>query len=175
MRGPFSKTRDRELHPVTGTPIDGPVRDRTVLESVVAALSLLTQADRIKFVLAAVVSMSLGVLDLIGVALIGLVGAVAVSGIDPSSMPASLESLITRLGLEGFTSSQLVGLISAVAVVLLLCKTMAQAVLTRRMFSFLANRQADVAARLARTILSRQLLDVQRWSTSEVLYALTSG
>jgi ABC-type multidrug transport system fused ATPase/permease subunit len=43
------------------------------------------------------------------------------------------------------------------------------------MFRFLANRQADVSARLARKILSRPLLEVQRWSTSEVLYALTGG
>lgn len=163
------------LDPVTGTPVDGPRRDRTVVESVRAALSLLTPRDRRLFILASVVSMSLGLLDLVGVALIGLVGAIAVSGLDPDSLPAPIQSAIDTLGLGGLSASQLVGLVAGVAVLLLLTKTLAQALLTRRMYRFLANRQADVSARMARTILSRQLLDVQRWSTSEVLYALTSG
>lgn len=163
------------LDPVTGIPLSEPRRDRNVLESVRASLSLLTRRDRRLFIVAALASMSLGILDLIGVALIGLVGAVAVSGIDPSSLPPQLETVLTALGLEDLTASQQVGIIASAAVVLLLTKTIISAVLTRKMFSFLANRQADVSARLARVVLSRQLLDVQRWSTSEVLYALTSG
>ena len=164
-----------ELDPVTGTPAEGPRRDRTILESVKASLALLTRRDRRLFVVASLVSMSLGILDLIGVALIGLVGAVAVSGINKDAMPTQLQGALDAVGLGDLTASQLVGVISLAAVLLLLLKTLSQALLTRRMFRFLANRQADVAARLARAILSRQLLDVQRWSTSEVLYALTSG
>jgi ABC-type multidrug transport system fused ATPase/permease subunit len=164
-----------ELDPVTGTPVSGPRRDRTVIESVRASLSLLTRRDRRRFVLASLVSMSLGLLDLVGIALFGVVGAIAVSGIDPSSLPEPIAKALDALGLGDLTASQLMGLVSAVAVVLLLVKTGLSAWLTRRMFHFLANRQADVSARLARTILSRQLLDVQRWSTSEVLYALTGG
>ncbi len=164
-----------DIDPVTGTPVSGPKRDRTIVESVRASIRLLTKRDRRRFALACAVSMSLGFLDLAGVVLIGLVGAVAVSGLDPNSMPEQLESALDFVGLGDLTASQLVGLIAGVAVVLLLFKTLMQAILTRRMYRFLANRQADVAARLARTILSRQLLEVQRWSTSEVLYALTGG
>jgi ABC-type multidrug transport system fused ATPase/permease subunit len=157
-----------DIDPVTGTPASGPKRDRTIVESVRASIRLLTKRDRRRFALACAVSMSLGFLDLAGVVLIGLVGAVAVSGLDPNSMPEQLESALDFVGLGDLTASQLVGLIAGVAVVLLLFKTLMQAILTRRMYRFLANRQADVAARLARTILSRQLLEVQRWSTSEV-------
>jgi len=163
------------IDPVTGTAIDGPRRDRTILESVRASLRLLTKRDRRRFVLASIVSMSLGFLDLAGVVLIGLVGAIAVSGLDPSSMPEQIENALNALGLGDLTASQLIGIVAGAAVVLLLFKTLMQAILTRRMYRFLANRQADVAARLARTILSRQLLEVQRWSTSEVLYSLTGG
>lgn len=164
-----------DVDPVTGTSATGPRRDRNVIESVRASLSLLTRRDRRRFVLASLVSMSLGFLDLIGIALFGVVGAIAVSGIDPSSLPEPIANGLDTLGLGDLSASQLMGLVSAVAVVLLLVKTGLSAWLTRRMFHFLANRQADVSARLARTILSRQLLDVQRWSTSEVLYALTGG
>lgn len=164
-----------ELDPVTGVPLSKGRRDRNILESVRAALSLLTKRDRRLFGLASLASMSLGALDLIGVALIGMVGAVAVSGIDPSSLPPLVTNILDFFGLENLTASQLVGVFAGAAVILLLFKTLVSALLTRRMFRFLANRQADVAARLAQTILSKQLLDVQKWSTAEVLYALTGG
>jgi ABC-type multidrug transport system fused ATPase/permease subunit len=47
--------------------------------------------------------------------------------------------------------------------------------LTRRVLRFLANRQAMVSARLAAGILSRPLLQVQRRSSQEIAYALTTG
>jgi ATP-binding cassette, subfamily B, bacterial PglK len=163
------------IDPVTGVPIEEGRRDRTVRESIRAALTLLTKRDRRLFLGATALSMGLGILDLIGVALLGLVGAIAVSGIDPNALPEQVDTFLTSLGLGDLTASQLVGLVAAVAVLLLLTKTVAQAFLTRRMYRFLANRQADVSARLARTMLSQPLLRVQRWSTSEVMYALTSG
>ena len=164
-----------ELDPVTGTRMSETPRDRTILESVRASLVLLTKRDRRLFGLATIAQMLLSILDLAGIILIGAIGAVAISGIDPNALPDSLLVWKQRFGLESLTASQLIGLLAAIAVVLLLTKTLLSALITRRMFRFLANRQADVSARLARKILSRPLLEVQRWSTSEVLYALTGG
>lgn len=163
------------VNPVTGLAAEGPYRDRTILESVRAALQLLTSRDRRLFGIAAIGQMLLSLLDLVGVALIGAMGAVAVSGFDPGSLPPAFSEWRDRLGLGGFTVSQLIGILAGVAVLLFLLKTLLSAYITRRMFRFLANRQADVSARLAQAILGRPLLEVQRWSTSEVLYATTSG
>ena len=164
-----------ELDPVTGTRVSENPRDRTLLESVRASLALLTKRDRRLFGLATLAQMLLSILDLAGIVLIGAIGAVAISGIDPNALPDSLLNWKERFGLASLTASQLIGLLATIAVVLLLTKTLLSALITRRMFRFLANRQADVSARLARKILSRPLLEVQRWSTSEVLYALTGG
>jgi ATP-binding cassette, subfamily B, bacterial PglK len=164
-----------EFDPVTGTRVSDTPRDRTLIESVRASFALLTKRDRRLFGLATIAQMLLSILDLAGILLIGAIGAVAISGIDPNALPASLLDWKERFGLESLTSSQLIGLLAASAVVLLLTKTLLSALITRRMFRFLANRQADVSARLARKILSRPILEVQRWSTSEVLYALTGG
>lgn len=160
------------IDPVTGLPENGPRRDRTIVESVRASLQLLTNKDRRKFMLASAAQMTLSLLDLAGVALIGAIGAVAVSGFSPTSLPGPVQDLRDSTGL---TASQLIGVLAASAVVLLVTKTVLSAFITRKMFRFLAYRQADVAARLARSLLARPLLEVQRWSTSEVLYALTGG
>jgi ATP-binding cassette, subfamily B, bacterial PglK len=164
-----------EFDPVTGTRVGENPRDRTLIESVRASFALLTKRDRRLFGLATLAQMLLSLLDLAGILLIGAIGAVAISGIDPNALPASLLDWKERFGLGSLTASQLIGLLATIAVVLLLTKTLLSALITRRMLRFLANRQADVSARLARKILSRPLLEVQRWSTSEVLYALTGG
>jgi len=163
------------VDPVTGLPAEQSRRDRTIIESVRAALGLLTSRDRRLFGVAALGQMLLSLLDLAGVALIGAIGAVAVSGIDPGSLPPALSEWRTRLGLDDFSASQLIGILAVTAVLLFLLKTLLSAFITRRMFRFLANRQADVSARLTQAILGRPLLEVQRWSTAEVLYATTGG
>lgn len=149
--------------------------DKSVKDSVTAALHLLTKRDRRRLLLASGVQTSLGLLDLLGVALLGLVGAIAVSGLDPDSLPSWAQELFDSVGLGDATASQLAGIVAATAAALFLAKTGLSAFLTRRILTFLANRQADVSARLARDLLSRQLLDVQRWPTAQVIYALTGG
>ena len=139
------------------------------------SLVLLPTAERRKLLLVAVVQMSLGILDLLGIALIGLVATAAVSGVQETEWPSWMQGPLDQLGLGGLTNSQLVGVLGALAVMALVLKTGASAYLTRRVIIFLARQQADVSARLARELLVRPLITVQRWSTAQVLYALTAG
>jgi len=126
-------------------------------------------------VLASALQISLGLLDLLGILLVGLLAAAAVSGTGLGSLPTGVENLLGRIGLGGLTATQLAVIFAVSAVVVLVGKTIVSAILSRRIFRFLANRQAEVSALLARAFLSRPLLDVQRWTTSEATYALSSG
>jgi ATP-binding cassette subfamily C protein len=139
------------------------------------SLGLLPDGQRRLLALAAGVQISLGVLDLLGIALIGMLAAIAVSGIGLSSIPAPIATVLGWLGVENLTVSQLSVIVAVVAVTVLVVKTALSALMARRIFTFLANRQAEVSARLAREFLSLPLLDVQRWTSSEAIYALGSG
>jgi ABC-type multidrug transport system fused ATPase/permease subunit len=139
------------------------------------SLHLLPPGQRRLLLLASAVQISLGILDLIGIALIGLLASVAVSGVGLSTIPPVVQRILDFLGIEGLTIAQLSVLLAGLAVAVLVGKTIISAILSRRIFRFLANRQADVSARLAREFLSRPLLDVQHWTTSEAIYALGSG
>jgi len=143
--------------------------------SVRKGISLLPPEKRRLLFLATGVQVSLGTLDLIGIALVGLVAAIAVSGLGVSSVPDWAQSLLDGLGLGGLTVSQLSVIIALSAVLILVLKTFLSALMARRITRFLANRQADVSVRLAREFLSRPLIDVQRWTTPEAIYALGSG
>lgn len=154
-----------------------------VVPAVRKAIELLPPQKRRLLFLASAVQISLGILDLIGIALIGLVAAVAVSGVgaaansDPNATktPSWVSNLLDRVGLADLTISQLSVILALVAVFILVLKTVLSALLSRRIIRFLANRQADVSVRLAREFLSRPLAHVQRWTTPEAMYALGSG
>jgi hypothetical protein len=61
-------------------------------------ISLLPEGKRHLLYLGAGVQLSLGLLDLLGIALVGLVAAVAVSGIAPGSLPDWAQSFLGFLG-----------------------------------------------------------------------------
>lgn len=146
-----------------------------VLPAIKRSMALLPAGRRRLFVLASGVQMSLGLLDLLGIALVGVLATVAVSGTGLSTIPSGIQTVLDALGLGSLSVSQLSVLVAGTAVIVLIVKTALSAVMQRRIFRFLANRQAEVSSLLAREFLGRPLLDVQRWTTSEAIYALGSG
>ena len=143
--------------------------------SIRKAMSLLPAAKRRLLYFAAGVQISLSILDLIGIALIGLVASVAVSGIGVTAIPEWAEQIIDAVGLGSLTISQLSVVLAVAAVSILVFKTVASALMTRWITKFLAAQQAEVSTRLARGFLSLPLASVQRWTISEAVYALGAG
>ena len=147
------------------------------------AVALLPPQKRRLLFLASGIQISLGILDLVGIALIGLVAAVAVTGVDSvatsadgsPNLPQWAESFLSSIGLGSLTFSQLTVILALTAVGILVLKTLLSAIMSRRIIRFLANRQADVSVRLANEFLRRPLSVVQRWTTPEAMYALGSG
>ena len=146
-----------------------------ILSAVRRSLGLLEPGRRRLFLLASAIQISLGLLDLLGIVLVGLLASVAISTTGLSSVPTGLERLLDILGLGALTATQISVVLAGSAVLVLIAKTVISALLARRIFRFLANRQAEVASSLARRFLNLPLLDVQRWTTSEAIYALGSG
>ena len=139
------------------------------------SLSLLAPGRRQKLIFIAAIQISLALLDLVGITLLGLLAAVAVSGVGATDMPSIVQRGVDFLGLEGLTVSQLSVILALAAVSVLVGKTAMSAYISRRIFRFLANQQADVSAKLTREFLSRPLMEVQKWTTSEATYALGGG
>ena len=146
-----------------------------VLKSIKKGISLLEPDKRKLLVFVAGIPVSLGILDLIGILLVGLLAAVAVSGIGVNQLPTWFTSAIDALGLGSLSVSRLSVALALSAVLILVLKTFLSALMSRRITWFLANRQADLSVSLARDFLARPLSQVQRWTTAEAIYALGSG
>ena len=119
--------------------------------------------------------MSTSVLDLVGVLLIGLVGALSVTTVQSQPPPATVIGVAEFFGLGNLSEQALVSVFAGAAAAVLLTKSIFSSYLTRRVLVFLANRQALVSARLSKELLSRPLTFVQKRSSQETAYALIAG
>lgn len=147
----------------------------TVREAIRAALGLLSKRDRRLLGVSVAIQMSTSFLDLVGVLLLGLVGALAVTVVQSQPAPGTVTSLADFLGLGDLSGQQLVLVFAASAAVVLLSKSVLSSYLTRRVFIFLANRQALVSARLTKELLSRPLTFIQKRSSQQTAFALIQG
>jgi ABC-type multidrug transport system fused ATPase/permease subunit len=147
----------------------------TLANTIRTSLRLLNRRDRRVLLVVTLAQMSTAFLDLAGVLLLGVVTALAVSTISGESMPASVTAALDRLGISSLDPLALAVPLAVTAGLLLIAKSIVNVFLTRRILRFLANRQAVVSGAMAEGLLSRPLLQVQRRSSQETAYALTSG
>jgi ABC-type multidrug transport system fused ATPase/permease subunit len=116
----------------------------------------------------------LALLDLIGTALLGLVaglGVVAMGG----QVPQLLDPIWSRINSGSRNTTTVLLVLAVLAGTLLISKSITSMLINRRIFQFLASRQAVVANRLASDVMSRSLLEIQARPSQELTYALTTG
>jgi ABC-type multidrug transport system fused ATPase/permease subunit len=140
--------------------------------SVKQALSLLSKRDKRRLIVATTAQMLLSLLDLAGVLLLGLVAAAAAGAATGTPLNVGGLSIVSDL-LPTDASATIT--MAFVAAVLLVSKSVIGLLLTRRIFRFIANRQAIIAGALAERLLNRPLLELQARSSQETTIALTQG
>ena len=144
-------------------------------EAIRASLDLLNARDRRLLRLAVALQTATALLDVIGVLLIGAVGALSVANLDGQEPPRRVAAVLSALGLGGVSGPALVATLAGAAAALLLTKSFISPIVMKRVFRFLARREASVSARLAKELLSRPLTFVQQRSSQERATALIDG
>jgi len=143
--------------------------------SIRSSLGLLDQHDRRLLGLAILAQMTTSLLDLAGVALIGIVGALSMTSVGGQQPPVRLASIVSAVGLGGVANAVLIAVFGGAAALLLLTKSLISPLLLARVFKFLARRQVLVAGRLTGELLSRPLTFVQSRSSQATAGALVQG
>ena len=138
-------------------------------------LKLFPKSDRKRIFLVIVLNIILGFLDLLGVAAIGLLGALTVTGVQSQEPSNRISTLLEFLGIQDLTFQGQIAFLGVAAALLFIFRTVASILLTRKIYFFLSRRGASLTSELFSKLLSRSLVDVQARSTQETLYALTTG
>ena len=139
------------------------------------AIQVLDRADKLKVILVIILQICLGFLDLLGVILIGVIGALAITGVSSGQPGNRVTSFLEIVGLSGETIQFQVAVIGVTAAALLIGKTIFSIYFSRRILFFLSRKGAAVSARMVRKLLNQPLLKVQSRSLQSSLYAVTDG
>ena len=136
---------------------------------------VLNSRDRFKVIVVICLQIFFGLLDLAGVAIIGVLGALAVTGIQSSQPGDRVNSVLSFLNIENETLQYQVGLLGIMAAALFIARTIFSIIFTRRMLHFLSQRCAVIAKDLALKILSQDLLSIRKRTIQETVYTITTG
>ncbi len=145
--------------------------DQTSVSSTLrASLRLLAPRARRRIYWLTIAQAVSALLDLLGVALIGLTTAYLAGG----SLPPQLQHILPPDDFDEVpTSTAVTGVL--VAGLLLCMKSLASAFLSRKTLQTLSSQQAVIAAGLADDLLNAPLVEVDRQPSQKVAFLLTSG
>lgn len=139
------------------------------------SLKILPAEDQKKLVFVLILQIFLGFLDLFAIAIIGVVGALASTGIRSREPGTRVSEVLGILKLDNLSFQGQVATLAAIAAVVLISKTIFSVVFSRKAIFFLSRRGALISSQLISRLLSQSLLKIQMRSTQETAFALTTG
>jgi ABC-type multidrug transport system fused ATPase/permease subunit len=139
------------------------------------AFFILSKGDRRKVFAVVIIQVFLGLLDLAGVAIFGVLAALAVTGVGSRAPGNRVNAVLDTFGLSGFSLQSQVTILAILATGLLIGKTLFSVLFIRKTLFFLSRRGALVSSLLASKLLSQPLQIIQQRTMQQNLFAITSG
>jgi ATP-binding cassette subfamily C protein len=146
-----------------------------IKETVIQSFRILTPKERTRVGFVALIQIGLGFLDLLGVALIGVIGSLAVNGIQSRTPGTRITAILNNLGLGGLSFQNQVALLGIGAAIVLVSRTLISMYFSKRILHFLARRAAVTSNKLVAKLLNSQLQTIHSRSKQETIYATTEG
>ena len=151
------------------------VKSRINRTTLMRSIQVLPKSDQPKIVLVILLQAGLGVIDLIGVAAIGVLGALSVTGVQSQQPGDQVSSILGFLQISNLSFQEQVATLGLGAALIFVLRTVLSILITRRILFFLSHRGATLSSKLVGQLLSQSLIQVQSRSTQETVYALTVG
>jgi ABC-type multidrug transport system fused ATPase/permease subunit len=117
----------------------------------------------------------LGILDLVGIVVLGILGSITISGIGLRKPGDKVSQFLDFLDLENFSLTYQVLILAGSAVSILLGKTILSLYFTKRILYFLAEQGAHLSFETTRRYFLLPLTKIQQKNSQEAIYALTAG
>lgn len=136
---------------------------------------VLAKKDRQKLFAVVVFQVFLGLLDLAGVAIFGVLGALAVTGVGSRTPGNRVNAFLDTLGLSGFSLQWQATILAILATFLLIGKTLFSVLFIRRTMFFLSRRGALISSLLVSRLLAQPLQVIQQRTMQQNLFAVTGG
>jgi len=139
------------------------------------SVNILSPDDKRKIVAVSVLQAFMGALDLLGVLVVGVLGALSVTGVQSSNPDSRMNSVLELLRISNLEFQTQALLLGIIAFVLLIGRTLLSIFFTRRILFFFSRRGAKISSDLISRLLSQSLLTIQTKTTQEILFSVTRG
>ena len=142
---------------------------------VLKCFRLLPKKDHKKIFFVVILQMSLGFLDLVGVALLGVLGSMTISGISSDAPGDRVSAVLRFFHVENLVLQKQVLVLGLCACFVLVLRTILSIWVTKKTLFFLSNRAAFLSETLIAKLLTRPLLSIRERTIQETLFSLTIG
>lgn len=139
------------------------------------SIRTLSQQERRKIGAVIIIQILFGLLDLFGVALVGILGALAVTGVQSKAPGNRVSQALEILQIENQDLQTQATVIGLLAAAFLITKTIFSVIFVRKTLFFLSRRSAVISSNLISKILGQPLTFIQARSNQQTLYLVTSG
>ena len=124
--------------------------------------ALLDRKGRRKYVLATAIQMSLGLLDIVGIALAGAIGILASSSLTGSQISPPLKKVLGWVSLDHKSLNSLILILSITTLFFFLAKTLLALFFSKKTFKFLAHQQSQISSLLVSQVLNSEYVWLRR-------------
>jgi len=142
---------------------------------ILEVFSILNKTDRIKIIIMTFFQVAFNLIDLVGIALFGVLGSLAVTGSSSRQSGDRVTQVLEFLKLDKYSLQNQAAILGIAAAFLLVIKTLISLYFTRKTMYFLSLRGALITKELTSKILTLPLERIQHRSLQENIYALTGG
>lgn len=136
---------------------------------------MLTVRDKRRLYLVSVSQILLSLLDLVGVMLIGVIGALTISGVRSQVPNEKIGSVLNFFGLEKLDFQTQTIVLAFISVILLVVRTSLSIIITRKTLYFLSRRSAEISSRLITQVMAQPLSNLKEFTSPHIHYTLTTG
>lgn len=139
------------------------------------ALKVLPKSDQRKIFYVVFIQIFLGLLDLIGVGLIGVLGALTVTGIESAQASPRITQLMNFLHLQDFSFQNQAAILGGISCTVLISRTAFSVIFNRRILFFLSRRGAVISTEIVSRVLALPLISLQQRASQNYVFGITNG
>jgi len=136
---------------------------------------LLSKKDRQYISLLVTFQFFATILDLVGIAFIGVLGSLTIAGIQSKSPSNLIQGVLSDLQLSEFTFQYQSAILGALAALSLVSRSFITIFLSRATLRFLSQKSADASIKTIKKLFGSSLIKIQERSAQDYLFAVTSG
>lgn len=142
---------------------------------IVRSFRIFSKSDQRKVLVFLILQIAFGFLDLVGVALVGVIGGLAITGVQGAVHGDRINEILNFLQIQDLPLQAQASILGASAAILLIIKTVLSVICVRKAVFFLSRRSALLSKNLISKVLQQDLVQIQSRSMQETLYAVTTG